>query len=1065
MDESFCHSSTSGLYWHITMYPSPCRLIFSAVLTVAAILPVLGQQSSLKFDNLTMQQGLSDNYIICAMQDRYGFLWFGTRDGLNRYDGNRCRVYRHDIDNPRSVSDASINCLFEDRDGTLWIGTHAGGLNRFDRASESFTRFLHDPRDPASIPNGLIRSICEDDRGMLWVAADGPGGGLCRFDKKRGRCIRYHHDPDNPRSLSSNRASFVCRDSSGNIWVGTADGGLNRYDLHGDDFINSSTNPAYGFEKTGQIISIHPDNHGTLWMRSFQEIRRLNIGSSVITNYTGTLPQFRAISSNLIYSLFKDNSDFLWIGTGFSGLHVFNLGTGAITGATYNPANPQSIGSNQVLCITRDRSGNVWIGTDNGIARLNRRSWNLHYIQHDPFNSSSLSGRIVRSVLKDQSGALWIGTEAEGLNRVDEANGRVVRYGVLHGEGAHSNINTMYQERSGDLWIGSSGGLSRYIRRSGAFTKYRDPSGASGPEHVWAIKEDRNGTLWAGSFSGLNRIDKFSGTRTIYAHMPDDPGSISNDKILSLHEDKKGNIWVGTDDGLNRLEQSTGRFVHYRHNPADPQSLSNNRVWSIHEDSCGYLWIGTSGGGLNRFNPLTGHAIRFTEKEGLASNTVCGILEDALGRLWISTNNGISRLDPRTGRFKNYSVQDGFYINRLAFKACFRDSAGYLYFGGAGGVISFHPDSVEDNPHIPSLMLTSFKVLDKELKLDSSIMVKREIRLDHTSNFFTIEFAALDFTNPDGNLYSYQLENFDEVWRSTDGSRSYAEYTDVPPGHYLFRLRGANSDGIWNAEGIVIALVIEPAYWQTWWFQTTLALLGIGVVFALIIVRIGNVRKKAELQRKLVEYQLQALRAQMNPHFIFNALNSILHFIVRHDSEAAHHYLSKFATLIRLILNHSKSHLILLAEDLEALRFYIELERLRFDRKFSYEFSLAPEIDPYDIEIPPMLIQPYVENAIKHGLAYKNAAGALIVNVCRSGAYVLCSVVDDGIGRKRSEELKTGIAREHRSQGMAATKKRLEALGTSYGGQFRVEVKDLFDASGNAAGTRVNIYIPMIDGD
>lgn len=1034
-------------------------LLLLPVLMAVSVTSLLCQQHSLKFDNFTMQQGLSDNYLLCILQDRCGFLWFGTRDGLNRYDGNHCVVYRHDINDPGSLSDGSINSILEDRDGTIWIGTHAGGLNRFDRKSERFVRIRHNPRNPESIPDGIISTICEDDTGRLWIVVEGPAGGLCRLDKRTGRFARYYHHPSDPRSLSSNRVTSVCRDSSGHIWIGTADAGLNRYDPCGDGFINGAGNPAYRAEQTGTIGSIYADARGGLWLRSLHEIIRMDIPSGTFINYTAEFPAFRGLASDLISSLFIDRSNLLWVSTVFGGLHVFNLATGTRTDAVYNPADRQSIGSNQIRVVAEDRSGNIWIGTDNGVARFNRRSWQLRYIQHDPLSAASLSGKVVRSIWKEPSGDLWAGTEAKGLNRVDAASGRIVRYTGLYGEGAYSNINVLYRGHSGRLWIGSSQGLHSYDSRSKSFAGY--PAISDG--NIWAILESRDGTLWVGSFYGLSRIDLGTGRSVRYRHSPGDASGIADNKILALHEDRNGIIWIGTDNGLNRLDPRTGWFTHYAHDPGDTTSLSNNRIWYIHEDASRYLWIGTSGGGVNRFDPATGRALRFTERDGLASNTVCGILEDEHGRLWISTNNGISRLDRHTGQFRNYSARDGFYINQFHFKACFRDAAGYLYFGGTDGIVSFHPDSIQDNPSVPPLALTSFKVMDREFALDSSITMKREIHLDHASNFFTIEFAALDFTNPKRNSYSYRLEEFDEKWRSTDGERPYAEYTNVPPGRYLFRLRGSNSDGIWNGEGIAIAVVIEPAYWQTWWFRAALVVLLVALVWVLVMLRIRNIQRKGELRRLLVEYQLQALRAQMNPHFIFNALNSILHFIARHDSEAAQQYLSRFAKLIRLTLEHSKSHLIPLADDLESLRFYVELEQIRFEKKFACQFSLGPGIDPYDIEVPPMLIQPYVENAIKHGLAYKAEAGTLAVMVSRHQGHVLCSVSDDGIGRKRSEELKTGIARRHRSQGMEAAKKRLEALEASYGGKFQVEVADLFDDAGNAAGTRVDIYIPVED--
>lgn len=1033
--------------------------LLCVLLPLFCALPLRAQQSILKFDRISSEQGLSDNYVICMLQDRQGLIWFGTRDGLNRYDGTVFTTYRPDLHDPGSISDGGVECLMEDREGRLWMGTRDGGLDRFERASGRFVHFLHNPADPGTITAGPITSICEQG-GYVWITTGGPDLKLCRLDKVTGRAIRYRHSPEDISSISSDRVSGVVCDRFGTLWVGTEDAGLNRFDPASGGFINGYRNRLYAASSTGEITRLSADAAGTLWFWSGNQVRWLDHPSEDAGDRAATTGSMTGLRITRIYALHRDLSGRIWVGGANGGVGVMRAGEKEVLYAVHNGYDPYSLGSDRIYCIMEDRSGNIWLGTDNGVSKFNRCNWHVQYYQHDPLDSGGISAGVVRNILKDRDGDLWFAMQGGGVNRIAPSNGAITRYlSDPHNPSSlnDNTVNVIIQDADGDLWFGTNAGLARFDRKRGAFRRYHCGSPGMerpGQDNVWSLLVDRKGTLWIGTFGGLYSLDRT--TNRVSPHPLSGAGSRETDRILCLYEDRGGTIWAGTDNGLRVLERATGSWRHYLHAPGDTFSLGNNRVWYIHEDRDGIFWLATSGGGMNRFDPRLGRFDHYTEKEGLAGNIACGIMEDDRGRLWVSTTKGLSVFDRSTRRFRTYALQDGFYVHEFHFKSCFEDNRGYFYFGGADGVIAFHPDSIDYNHQVPGVMLTSVKVFDHERIVDATGWGGAEIRFDHDSNFFSFKFAALDFTNARRNQYRYRLEGLDDRWRETDGEHPYADYTDVPPGRYTFHLLGSNSDGVWNERGVSVSVNVQPAYWQTWWFAGLVIFLVGALIAAAVMMRIRGIRHRGMLERKLVEYQLKALRAQMNPHFIFNSLNSILLFMLEHDTDAAHLYLTKFSRLMRSTLEHSKNESVPLAEELSALRCYLDLETLRLDNRFIYSIDVAPEVNIDDVMIPPMLIQPYAENAIQHGL--KRSGGILTIDIRRESEWILCSVTDNGVGRGEGTR---GGGSSHRSRGMSVTKERLEVLSSLNREHYGLEVVDLTGETGLPLGTRVNIRIPI----
>lgn len=1040
--------------------------IFLSVLLLPSTMYIKAQQPSFKCTRLTTDDGLSDNMVFCALQDRYGFMWFGTRDGLNRYDGQKFTVYRHIAQDSSSLSDNSISCLYEDSKGNLWIGTQQGGLNKFDRTTSSFVRYTHDSLKTSTINRGQVAVICEDSLGYLWVTTAYPNPSLQRFNPRKGTFRRYFHNASDRYSISSNLISGICRDSTGALWIGTFNQGINQYDFEYDRFINKHTFPGYGEKFTGKyIISLRTASAGNFWVTdTTYSIHQLTVKEHVSQRVSFRPREFTISEVGSVRGFVQDQHQYLWVGIDDAGLYVIapNLTDYYHYRSTYASA-PYGL-SSRIRTIVIDRDYNIWIGTDRGINFFHHQTrFFKHGFDHYPDPQQTEPSEI-RSIWKDGN-TLWLGTAGKGIYCLSYPYYKNYKlFNASNATALYSNtVNIIYPQYNGKtVLIGTNEGIYKQSRRG---TFHYLPLRING-WRIWSILQDKNANLWVGALhEGLSQLNHKTGSAHTYFHDYPIPGTLwGATDVFALHEETHHDLlWIGTNQGLYCYNQRTKQFNHYAHRDGDPTTLSHNHVWYIHQTKDGKLWLGTSGGGLNAFDPKTGKFRHFLEKDGLPSNIICGILEDDHGNLWISTNRGLSKFTPSTGQFRNFGIGEGLFISEFHFKTCFKEDNGTMYFGGVGGYVAFHPDSIAINTTPPLLAITSFKVFDKELHLDTAITYKKEVVLEHNDNFFSIEFAAMDFANPVRNQYRYKLLNYDEQWRSTTGERPYASYTTVPPGTYTFLLQAANSDGVWNKTGIRLSIVVLPAWWQTLWFRTALGAFLLLMLVALGYWRYKHVQHRNQMARRLVESQLQALRSQMNPHFIFNSLNSILHFITTNDADTAHSFLSKFSKLIRATLEHSRNEFILLAEEVQILSIYLELEAMRFDHQFAYELVVDPSIDVYAQQIPPLLIQPYVENAIKHGLIHTVENGKISVIIRREEQHILCSVIDNGIGRQRAQEIKQQSAHRYVSRGISITKDRLDILNSIHSERYDVEIKDLADSSGSSRGTRVDIRISPKD--
>jgi ligand-binding sensor domain-containing protein len=842
-------------------------LIFSAIFLFSSL---HAQPRRLTFEQLSIEQGLSQSIVYCILQDRKGFLWFGTEDGLNKFDGYNFTILRHDPHQPNSLSYNEIRAMHEDSSGVLWIGTFFGGLNKYDPATERFTNYRNIPGNPQSLSHNNVRAIYEDQSGILWIGTD---DGLNQFDRTTETFTRFQHVADQSNSLSGNVVNAIYKDRTRVLWVGT-NAGLNALVLGNNGalptFKHYRHDPADRQSLSNDAVnSIYEDRAGAFWIGTQNGLNRLihtagAKSSPSFIRYRNDPRSPNSLSHNDVRVIFEDQAGTLWLGTNGGGLNLFDREQEIFTRYQNDPHGPTSISYNQVYAICEDRSGIIWLGTYGGGANkaVNRRKPFALY-RPDPNNPNSLPQEIVWAFYEDENGVLWIGTHGGGLTRFDRKDNLYTNYQHNPADPnslSHNIVRLIYPARgdSSVLWIGThGGGLNRFDTKTGKVTSYLyDPKDSTSISHdeLRSIYEDFSGNLWIGTNGGgLNKLvasAKSSPKFIRYRHNPNNPASLSNDFVRVIYEDPQeaGEVlWIGTQGGgLNKFDRCTETFTHYRADADNPNNLNNDYILCLHADRTGVFWLGTWGGGLNRFDRDKGVLASYTTREGLPNNEVYGMLEDGDGNLWISTNGGLSRFNPQTKIFKNYSVEDGLQSNEFNGGAFFKSKSGEMFFGGIHGFNAFDPQNIKDNPHVPPVAITGFFKFNKEVR--PSITAAKQLKLSYKDYVFSFEFAALDFTAPMKNQYAYKMEGLDQDWIYTGAKKRVATYTTLAPGAYTFRVKGSNNDGLWNETGTSFAIAIHPPVWKTEWFSALVVLLASGLVYFGYRERVKHVRIKAELK-------------------------------------------------------------------------------------------------------------------------------------------------------------------------------------------------------------------------
>ena len=854
-------SSRRQISWAFTL---GALSFFSALASLA--------DDTLSTRRYSVLDGLSQSSVWAIHQDRHGFLWFGTEDGLNRFDGYDFKVYRPESRRPEDPDLRFISAIAEDASGALWLGGLSGQVERFDMGTERFTSFVPRLESAGERRGGVVKKILEDRRGGLLIATWGDG--LYRLSPDRLSVERWRHDPDNATSLRDDRILSLVEDREGVLWVGT-ERGLDRFQLGGTGFEHLDPSPAAA--EHGAVYSLFEDKAGRIWAGRAEGLVDLVDADGGEVNGGGVervwcppakdslAAEHRIVSFVEPPAPVTDGT--FWAVTRRGGLQLFNPDD-----RTCIPLCGEAIDSwagNQLLSGFRDTAGGVWVGTfGEGIVRLGRKK-PFGAVHPEPANPDGLRHGVVWSLLEDHRGTVWIGTEEGGLYRREDRTSPVferlpietTRSGKGLVDSPPKPVDTVWsllEDHRDYLWIGTrGGGLVRLDPEREDVVRYRaavDGPGALQSDLIRVLYEDRDDTLWIGTIGrGLHRYDRERDAFEVFPvdGLGDAGADSARNSVTAILEDSPGVYWIGTLGGLVRFD---GRGHFYELPVGAPPRLRQAQIRSLAKSSTGEVWIGTNGGGLYRFEPDGGIFDHDRTGDGLPNDVVYGILEDADGRMWLSTNSGLSRFDPSRGSYRNFGAADGLQSDEFNAGASFRAADGMLYFGGVAGYNAFDPRQIRDDPFKPPIMIMDFELLNRSVGLDpladgrqlleKSIFETALLELSHRDRMISFELAALSYAHPEQNTYSYRLENFDEEWIDA-GKRRFATYTNLPPGEYVFRARGANHDGVWNDEGVALDLRVTAPYWQTWWFRGSLIALLVLAAWGFYRYRTGKVLARA----------------------------------------------------------------------------------------------------------------------------------------------------------------------------------------------------------------------------
>jgi len=846
----------SAAYLHRTI---SCIKQLTALLLLFIPLLSAAQISDTRFRHISSEQGLSSSSINCIVQDSRGFMWFGTRDGLNRYDGSRVVIFRNDPKNKTSISDNSINCLYEDSLHRLWVGTNYG-LNRFDPVTNTFIQVhLHN----SNVTGDNITDMCVYDKDHIWVGTF--GGGLDLLNIKNNTVKHFRRDKNDPNSLNSDTV-LALHNLHGTLWIGSH--GLNTIDRK---TLSIKKFTIANFDSYYNVVALTSDSKGDLWVG----IGPAGIGEfkpgvdKAMNVYQHDDKDPGSLSDNLIMSLLCDANDNVWVGTINNGLNLFNPGNESFYKFMPKPDNTGSLSTKTVSVIYNDRQDNLWVGTHRGGVNLYTAASDKFKLYREGVEANTLSYNDVKSFYEDSKGRLWIGTEG-GLNLFNRKDGTFRRY--HHSDADPQSISSESAEAISEdamehLWVGTWGGcVNRFDPATGKFIRYRPSltdTNSCSSDFLTSLFLDTKGELWLGSyFGGVDVLDN----KTLKFHRvtydPSHTTKFSGNNVVSIKEDNDGNVWFGTDDGgLNCYNLNTKHFSHYF---SDQEKRTDSRVLFI--DSKGRLWVGMAG--LYLFDKVHNKFNLFTTKAGLGIDFIKGITEDDAHNLWISTNNGIVRLNPATKEYKQFNNYDGLQGMEFEANAYLKARDGEMFFGGIDGFNTFYPNQIKTNSFVPPVFITGFEIFNKTIKtgggdsiLKNDISYTKKIVLNYKQSSIAFNFIALNYVTSHNNQYLYKLDGLDSGWNKA-GMERKAIYTNLGPGTYTFRVKASNNDGLWNNKGASIIVVITPPFWATLWFRILVGVVVIAIIYSIYYFRLRTINKQKQKLEIQVDARTQELQTK-----------------------------------------------------------------------------------------------------------------------------------------------------------------------------------------------------------
>ncbi|MEZ4893796.1 MAG: histidine kinase [Saprospiraceae bacterium] len=1024
--------------------------------------------NDINFELIDEEDGLSTHLITQFVQDSAGFLWIGTYDGLNRYDGKSFKIFRHEEGNSNSLQDDVGQTLFVDYEGTLWLGYTRNRLSRFIPECQCFENFDLDSLMNPEEAKGYIRVFLRDRDGGLWFSSRELG--LNVYYPRTGFYKRYNLpdiDKRYSRELQSsyNTVTYAYEDSNGLMWLCTANG-LYSFDRKSETFSFKRygiIDPTQG--RSDYFNYLLPNGNIGFWLTAWGGgVSYFDRKSETFQTYKYDLKDLNSSFGNINFNLEWKSPDELWVSSTDRGLGIFTISKKEFQFVTSGGEKFKG-----VSLVNTTRDGVLFMLTYDGLFKYNPNSNIFHFKSLPIASSQNTNDFYISRIIEDPKyHATYFATVyGNGLNVMDPRKKELQVFDIDIDPSSGNQfkvITDLVLDTMGSLWISSRDYLYEFDRTKRRMIKISDPfekNEYNGNPHFNSIKMDKDRDMWV--VTGMGGLHRFS--RETRKLAPSVNNVTSNSSVFPgigvIIWDKYDRMWVFGGGKIGIYDKKSNSYSWPL--PTEIQALTKEDVRGIAADGAGNIWMGVNKKGLLKIdiqdpNKAVGKLI--TEADGLPFSRLADMNTDPEGNIWVSTFKGAVYMNYKTLQYRIFNHGAGMDKNTVNMD--FMKAGGSsFYITTPGKYCRVNFEAANRVAPLPEVYIDKFSIFNKDQS--ERYQDGQTVIVHPDEDFFSFDFGCFDFTNQSLNQFAYKLEGWDKDWVYC-GARRYANYTNLNGGKYVFKVKVANNEGIWG-EPIAVPVFIETHFYKKTWFVVLAAFFFSGLIYSLYLYRVRQIERteklKTEFNKQLAESRMQALRAQMNPHFIFNCLNSINRYIIKSDIKTSSLYLTKFAKLIRLILDNSASKSVVLSNELEALKLYIEMELLRFDHKFTYAIEVAPEIDPENVEIPPMIIQPYVENAIWHGLLHKESGGHLIIKVGGSEEALTCEIIDNGIGREKAREYKSPNAPTRKSMGMRLTEERLQITGEGNTMAGSQEIIDLYDEQGLASGTKVIITIPI----
>ena len=997
------------------------------------------EDPQIRFERLTSEDGLSHNRVTDIIQDSHGFVWIATVDGLNRYDGKQFEIYKYNPDNFTSLTSSFISCIAENNKGEIFIGTNRG-LNKYNRLTNSFISIGLDKMN--QYPS--IRQILFDNDSILWIETG--DGYLIKFDVNQSLILKaYHHDPADQQYYLYHD---IYKDKQGILWIGMRGRDPMYLDVDKDQLVKIFSNAEdIKKKRTNDMACFYEDTHGNFWFTALDGIYLFN----------RLTKEFRKFLGTTTYDVKEDSSGNIWFATG-SGVMRYNPEKDVITLMKNEKDNPNSISNNSVHKIMEDYMGNLWFATSYGVNIYSPPAYPFKHYTHIPGISNSPEGYVVTAITEDEKQNLWIGYEKDGLDYFDRKTGVFHHYVEDTNNNnsiACNNVSALYYDKSNRLWIGLWRGIGFNMLdvKKKQFSLFRYNKKSLEQDWYGDFVEDRIGNFYIGFWGsvGLTGFDRET-KQFLNSYKDKFKRTECSRLITKLLSDSQGSIWFGTTDcGLHRYFPEIDSGVSYFSDSENTHGLSSNNVNDITLDNNGTIWFINDK--LQKYIPENDSFISYGYANGLTTTELASVVADNSGDIWVGAKtDGLFRFKPEELKFVHYVKQDGLLSNSFT-SAGLKLFDGSLIFGCNNGFNIFNPSDIVENDEIPVPYFGRLYVFDHIVSHD--LNEEERIILESDKNVFTVELLSSDIVNPGRYSYQCMLEGYDERWVDISNEQRTVRYAAVPPGTYKLKYRIGNRKDLWSVSTSEVWFKIEKPYYLTWWFISSIIVIFSVLLFLFIKQREFDLKQK----NRNIELQQRLFRLQMNPHFMYNSLLAIQNFIFLHNPKEAGNYLSDFAHLFRLILNNSKSEFIPIGKEIETLNLYLKLQSLRYPDKFTYNIYIDPDLDTELVMIPPMLAQPMIENALEHGLFYKEGSGKIDISFKYSGNELLFEVEDNGIGLTKAKE-KAIPKVDHKSSALEITRERIKILGKQYGFFAIFDIKELKDKSGDVTGTLVRFNLP-----